>query len=160
MAPRVDHSRKVTSAVSTGAFTSLYWARPKWICITGLLGLGQVHENAHLFHPNEHSSSTRFPEGNWSLSFKNEANGSNALGRIRFPEEYSPGWHLEIGSMAPRVDHGRKVTSAVSTGAFTSLYWARPKWICITVPEVLASSASGRYRSTSLIRNTPPRTLQ
>ena len=29
--------------------------------------------------------------GNWSLSFRNDANGSNALGRNRIHDEYSPG---------------------------------------------------------------------
>ena len=42
-------------------------------------------------HPDEYSSGIRFPIGNWSLSFSNYANGSNALGRNRIPQEYSPG---------------------------------------------------------------------
>ena len=41
--------------------------------------------------PNTGSSNLRFPIGNWSHSVRNEANGSNALGRIRIHDEYSPG---------------------------------------------------------------------
>ena len=43
------------------------------------------------FHPDKYSSWIRFHVGNWSHSVRNEANGSNALGRNRIHDEYSPG---------------------------------------------------------------------
>ena len=48
-------------------------------------------DSGQQLHPDEFSSRIRFPTGNWSQSGRNEANGSNALGKNRIHDEHSPG---------------------------------------------------------------------
>jgi hypothetical protein len=59
--------------------------------VVSRMSLFQINLRSHQFHPDEYSSCIRLPIGNWSPSFKNETNGSNALGWNRIHDEYSPG---------------------------------------------------------------------